>query len=124
MRTGRIGRCSPEGAAAAACTAMPSSLAPFWRTVVEAVADQISGRPRRSGDRTGLRILQSVELHEGTVESIEDAVVLDAHLHGESPACDVVRRNGRSAGVGIVVRMVLRLEHFADHGAKGLCGLH
>ena len=68
----------------------------------------------------------STRLHfrERAVEAIENAVELDPHLERERPAGDVVRRNGRPAGIAKIVGMILRLEHVEHVRAERLRGLH
>ena len=44
---------------------------------------------------------------EGAVEGLEDAIEFDAHGIGEGPARGVIGGDGRAAGIGEVVRMVL-----------------
>ena len=68
--------------------------------------------------------IRRVDPLEGTVEAVEDAIELHAHLVGERPAGVVVGRNRRTAGRGEVVRVILRLEHVDHVGPEGLRGLH
>src|SRR5688572_18280124 len=73
--------------------------------------DDEAGGVRHAGDAAGGYGRYPLEGREGTVEPIEDAIELDAHLIGERPPGVVVRRNRRPARILEVVWMVLRLEH-------------
>src|SRR3972149_6124227 len=55
---------------------------------------------------------------ERAVEAVVHAVVLHAHLHRQGPAGDVVRWNGRPAGVAEIVGIILWLEQGA-HARAG-----
>ncbi len=61
------------------------------------------------------------QLLERAVEAVEDAVELHAHLERQRLAGRVVGRRRRAAGVGEVVRVVLRLEH-VEHVRRGMPG--
>jgi hypothetical protein len=60
---------------------------------------------------------------EGTVEGVGDAVEFDAHRIGQCPAGGVIGWNGGTAGIGEIVRMVLRFEQVQHMGPEGLVGL-
>ena len=90
--------------------------------IVDRVAERVAGgRGRR--DLAWRRLLQAIQLFERAVESVEDAVDLDAHLIGQRPARAVVRAGRRAARIGNVVGMVLRLEHVEHVGPECLRGL-
>ncbi len=79
-----------------------------------------AGRVRERGGHR-LRQLRSANLlHVRHVEAVENAVELHAHLVGERPTGVVVRATRRAAGIGEVVRVVLRLHHVEDLPARGL----
>lgn len=61
---------------------------------------------------------------EGAVKAVEEAIELDAHGIGQRPPGGVIGWDGGTAGIGEVVRMVLRFEEVEDMGAEGLVGLH
>ena len=63
---------------------------------------------------------QSVIFSNGAVNAVEDPVELHAHLIGERPPGDVVRRSGRRAGIWKDIRMHLRLEHVHHVGPERL----
>ncbi len=58
------------------------------------------------------------------LEPVQDAVELDAHLHGQGIAGRVIGQLGRAARILQIVRVVLRLEHVQHVGAIGLGRLH
>ena len=92
------------------------------RGVVDPVAQQEPGGPVGIGHGPGRRRRQSRDLLKRALERFQDAVELHAHLIGERPAGVVVGRDGRAAGIGEVVGMVLRLEHVEDVGPERLGG--
>ena len=87
------------------------------------VAQEISLGIGRAGDSSRGRRGRADAL-EGSVEAIEDAVELDAHLKRQCPPGHVVGRRRRGAGIGDVVRVILWLEHVEHMGPKRLRGLH
>src|SRR4029077_16842142 len=64
------------------------------------------------------------DLLEWAVEAVEHAVELHAHLIGQRPAGNVIRRGWGGAGIRKIVRVVLRLEHVEHVGTKRLGTLH
>ena len=80
---------------------------------------------RRNGGRIRLdAIRERIETLERAVEPVENAVVLDAHLHRQRPAGIVVRRCRRRAREREVVRVILRLEHVEHVRTERLRRLH
>ena len=67
---------------------------------------------------------EAFDLFERSFEPIQNSVELDAHLERQRPACVVIRRNRRAAGIREVVGMVLRLEHVHHVGPERLSRLH
>src|ERR1035438_2290750 len=90
--------------------------------VVLLVIDQITGAAGAK-NRRGRRMLQTVYFFERTIESIQDAIELDAHLERQRVSGDIVGRNGRTAGITEIVGVILRFEHIENVGAKGLRSL-
>ena len=93
--------------------------------VVDLVAHEITGGGARAddrGDRRGFLVARYGD--ERAVETVENAVKLHAHLHGQGPAGDVVGHLRRTARVGEVVGVILRLKHVHHEGTERLRGLH
>ena len=90
--------------------------------VVHGMTERISGyRGRHAPFR---RSGEAGHQGERSAERLQNPVELHSHLIGERPACVVVRRSRRAAGIRDVVRVVLRLEHVEDVRPKRLRRLH
>ena len=89
--------------------------------VIDDVAD--SAWAGGVGDLAGRGLDHVGNLLERTIERLEDAIELQAHLERERPAGAVVGRNRRTAGILEVVRVILRLEHVEQVRAERLRAL-
>src|ERR1700690_2241519 len=88
------------------------------------MADQIPGWIGWSADGTGWRRQHSGDGFKRAIEAVEYPVELHAHLHGESPARDVIGPVGRAAGIREIVGVILRLKHIHPVPPESLRGLH
>src|SRR5271166_4588389 len=88
------------------------------------MADEISGGFRNAKDFFSGCFLQTADFFKRSVEWIEDAVELHAHLIGERVAGNVVGRNRRAARITKIVGMILRLEHIEDMRTERLRCFH
>src|SRR5262245_57645181 len=85
---------------------------------------------QKPGSSVGLRhgaggcLGESLDSLEGSIESIEDPIKIDAHLKSQCPAGAVIGRDGWSAGILKIIRMILRFEHIENVRSKRLRGFH
>src|SRR5579864_3836855 len=94
--------------------------------IIILVADQVARRTRRAcncGRRHRLK-LPIRNFREWAVEGFFYSVKLHAHLKGESPACNVIWWNWRTAWILKIIRVILRLEHIENERTSSLRGFH
>src|SRR5260370_5907181 len=88
------------------------------------MADEIAGCWRGAKNFGRGRLLQSAYFLERTIESVQDAIELHAHLKCQRVAGDIVGRNRRTTWITEIVGMILRLEHIENVRPEGLRGFH
>src|SRR5258707_12093505 len=88
------------------------------------MADEIAGSLRGAKNFGRRRLLQSTYFLERTIESVQDAIELHAHLKCQRVAGDIVRRNGRTTRITEIVGMILGLEHIENVRPECLRGFH
>ena len=87
------------------------------------MAQQIAAAGRRRRDLSRRRGDDVGDLFERAVEAVENAVELHPHRVRQVVAGHIVGWARWTAGIGNVVRMILRLEHVHDMRAERLRGL-
>src|SRR5687768_1789967 len=86
--------------------------------------DDVGGGVRDARYAPGGWGRHSLDRRKWAIEAVEDPVELDSHLIRERPPGVVIRRNGRTARILEVVRVILRLEHVEHVRPEGLRRLH
>ncbi len=78
-------------------------------------------RVTRSPDRTGRRADRLSFAEQFGLEGRRDLENFHAHLQGQRPACGIVGRIRRAAGIEALVGVLLTFEQVLGMGSVGLC---